>query len=363
MVTAISTSCRSRTTGSAASYAIDEFGTVMSGWPQVLDSVGASGASIGDVDGDGNLEIYAMSYYQLYGFRTTGALLEGFPFVPGSNETFNYNSISLADIDDDGDRELVTATSNEINFKGRVYVIQHDGTVMSGWPQETGWAIFTPPSVADIDGDGSLDVMVGDQTLSPDPVNALYAWKRTGTPLPGFPISNLNAIHTQIIVADIDGDDDLELLADDNTFGSGLFAWNHDGTLVSGWPIALGGSSFLQVPNIGDLNGDGFMELTTSGLNLNDDTTTFTIHTSTIPYSAARAPVATYQYNLRRDGMVPDLNGTLCPADLDGSGGVDVDDMLALLAAWGGPEADLNDDGFTDVDDLLILLAAWGPCA
>jgi hypothetical protein len=53
-----------------------------------------------------------------------------------------------------------------------------------------------------------------------------------------------------------------------------------------------------------------------------------------------------------------------CPADLDGSGAVDVADMLALLAAWGatsGP-ADLNNDGLVDVDDLLILMAAWGSC-
>jgi hypothetical protein len=53
-----------------------------------------------------------------------------------------------------------------------------------------------------------------------------------------------------------------------------------------------------------------------------------------------------------------------CPADVDGSGTVDVSDLLAVLAAWGGsdPDADLNGDGNVDVTDLLNLLAAWGPC-
>jgi hypothetical protein len=53
-----------------------------------------------------------------------------------------------------------------------------------------------------------------------------------------------------------------------------------------------------------------------------------------------------------------------CPEDVNGSGVVDVADLLALLAAWGqsgGPE-DVNGDGVVGVADLLQLLAAWGPC-
>ncbi len=52
-----------------------------------------------------------------------------------------------------------------------------------------------------------------------------------------------------------------------------------------------------------------------------------------------------------------------CPADLDQSGTVDLDDLLGLLAAWDGPGADLDGDGTTSLADLLVLLAAWGPCA
>lgn len=48
------------------------------------------------------------------------------------------------------------------------------------------------------------------------------------------------------------------------------------------------------------------------------------------------------------------------PADLNGDGEVDSQDLAILLAAWGGAGADLNDDGVTDSSDLAILLAAWG---
>ena len=52
-----------------------------------------------------------------------------------------------------------------------------------------------------------------------------------------------------------------------------------------------------------------------------------------------------------------------CPADIDGSGAVDILDLLTLLADWGNCcVGDLNGDGTTDVDDLLDLLGMWGPC-
>jgi glucose/arabinose dehydrogenase len=51
-----------------------------------------------------------------------------------------------------------------------------------------------------------------------------------------------------------------------------------------------------------------------------------------------------------------------CVGDLDGTGVVDVSDLLILLGAWGGANADLTGDGTTDVADLLALLAVWGEC-
>ena len=55
-----------------------------------------------------------------------------------------------------------------------------------------------------------------------------------------------------------------------------------------------------------------------------------------------------------------------CPADTDGSGTVDVTDVLAVLDGWGdcqGCDADIDDNGVIDVDDMLAVLSAWGDCA
>jgi hypothetical protein len=54
------------------------------------------------------------------------------------------------------------------------------------------------------------------------------------------------------------------------------------------------------------------------------------------------------------------------PADLDLNGAVDVQDLVALLLAWGanpGHPADLDGSGTVGVDDLVALVLAWGPCA
>lgn len=56
-----------------------------------------------------------------------------------------------------------------------------------------------------------------------------------------------------------------------------------------------------------------------------------------------------------------------CPSDINNSGTTDVDDLLALIGAWGNCPAppcseDIDGDGDIDVDDMLILLGAFGPC-
>jgi hypothetical protein len=48
---------------------------------------------------------------------------------------------------------------------------------------------------------------------------------------------------------------------------------------------------------------------------------------------------------------------------------VDVDDLIAVILAWGpcpAPPtpcpADVNNSGSVDVDDLIAVILGWGPC-
>jgi hypothetical protein len=63
------------------------------------------------------------------------------------------------------------------------------------------------------------------------------------------------------------------------------------------------------------------------------------------------------------------INQSPCPADIAGSPSgpdqtVDIDDLLALLNAWGatGGPPDITQDGTVDVEDLLAVIASWGIC-
>jgi hypothetical protein len=55
---------------------------------------------------------------------------------------------------------------------------------------------------------------------------------------------------------------------------------------------------------------------------------------------------------------------SVCTADTNLDGAVDVDDLVDVILAWGGsdPAADVDDDGDVDVDDIVAVILAWGPC-
>src|SRR6185503_15730281 len=57
---------------------------------------------------------------------------------------------------------------------------------------------------------------------------------------------------------------------------------------------------------------------------------------------------------------------TPCIGDSNGSGAVDVDDLIAVILGWGCTGAkcagDVNDSGVVDVDDLITVILHWGPC-
>jgi hypothetical protein len=64
--------------------------------------------------------------------------------------------------------------------------------------------------------------------------------------------------------------------------------------------------------------------------------------------------------------IVLDCEDETCLGDFDGSGSVDVSDLLGMLSLWGacsGCPEDLNSDGQVNVADLLDLLARWGLCS
>jgi hypothetical protein len=59
---------------------------------------------------------------------------------------------------------------------------------------------------------------------------------------------------------------------------------------------------------------------------------------------------------------------TPCPADVNGSSTVDIDDLLFVINAWGNTGTpgtvvgDVDSNGVVDIDDLLGVISGWGSC-
>ncbi len=91
--------------------------------------------------------------------------------------------------------------------------------------------VLSAPTLADVDGDGALEVAVGTS------MGFIYVLRATdGALRDGFPVQ-MNEVQAQVVPADVDGDGSLELIAADAA-GS-VAAWRADGSLL--WEVQTSG--------------------------------------------------------------------------------------------------------------------------
>ena len=243
-------------------------------------------------------------------------LFAGFPI---HLESSAEPSPTFFDLDDDGVDELIVATSG-----GFVHAFEADGSEITGWPvqlqarkghrdnlpndHQTACSyrpaddrgdcgtsghidydvphtiIMGSPAVANLEGDegGAAEVVVS----SVD--GFVYAFRANGDLVNGFPVSTDPALsaHTDedntldegilaaVAVYDLDGDDDLEIVAGAND--QHVYVWHHTGDPMAGWPVhcrdfardddpdfpdGSSGNRIIVSPAVGDLDNDGQPEV------------------------------------------------------------------------------------------------------
>jgi hypothetical protein len=75
-----------------------------------------------------------------------------------------------------------------------------------------------------------------------------------------------------------------------------------------------------------------------------------------------------FSLDVNLDGLPDECNPQCSEGDLNGTGTVDVDDLLTVINNWGPCDTpdkcagDATGNGVVDVDDLLNVLNNWGPC-
>lgn len=148
-------------------YILKNNGTLFPGWPKSTDYWVYAPPSVGDIDGDNQLDIAAGDQVlsgtpvdKVYAWDKNGNLLPGFPV---SSQNAVNAQIILTDIDNDNLTELVydDNTSSGSN-EGYYHALNHDATPVTGWPLITdGTTFFQTPCITDIDYDGIMDMAGG----------------------------------------------------------------------------------------------------------------------------------------------------------------------------------------------------------
>ena len=192
---------------------------------------------------------------------------------------------TLADVDGDGELDLVLAVSYFIEEESAARLARH-GVVLDRGKYVAGgvvvvdprsgavkWSvhldlttdetklrayIYSSPAVADLDGDGTMEIAVGTS------MGFVYVLAgKDGRLREGFPVQ-MNEIQAALVTADVDGDGFLEILAAD-AVGS-VAAWGHRGASL--WEVQTSGLC-AQGLTLASLRGDGALQVvvpTTAGL-------------------------------------------------------------------------------------------------
>ena len=124
-------------------------------WQAMLPHGADAPPALGDVDGDGSLEIAAASGAAVDLLRENGHRMPSFPAeFPGHQKlgTTAWEPI-LADLDGDGRQEILVAAS-----AGAIAGIDDGGGQLGGFPVLAAAAIGSTPVAADLDGDGGLEL-------------------------------------------------------------------------------------------------------------------------------------------------------------------------------------------------------------
>lgn len=236
-------------------------------------SVATGSIAFVDIDNDNDLDVLisgrnnsSTNIAQIHTNNGSGSFTEP---TENSLEGVLYSSAAFADIDGDDDQDLlITGRDNSDIIIAKLYTNDGSGvfTEIADTPFEG--VMHSSVAFADIDGDNDQDLLISGRNSAEDPTCKLYTNNGSGvftldmsTPFPGVDMSS-------IAFADIDGDNDQDVLITGQSGSSPISKlYTNDGTgeftLVSPSPFDQVRRSSIA---FADVDGDDDLDVVITGV-------------------------------------------------------------------------------------------------
>lgn len=217
--------------------------TQLSNFPLNLGANVVGSIAMSNLQGNGTFGFAAsLSTNNVVAFNSAGTQLWSNP-AGGSLR----NGPIIATLTGAGNPKVIAITQN-----GSLLVFNPDGSNYPNFPVSLSGAYLAPAAVADLNGDGTLEILACSLSGS---LNAIDP--ATGQNIAGFPLSLEGGSQNALTIANLDGDDHPEILVATSTSGY-LYAINHDGSVLFQKNI---GEQIKTSAIVADVNNDDSKEI------------------------------------------------------------------------------------------------------
>ncbi|MCD4819853.1 MAG: S8 family serine peptidase [Candidatus Cloacimonetes bacterium] len=217
--------------------------------PYSLSAGVLSSSAVGDLNGNNSLELIAISMngsIQAIDFAT-GENIAGWPYSLGIG---SWNGPIVSNIDSDPEPEILVGSLN-----GKLVAIDHNGSMK--FENNVGGQIKTSVVTGDLNGNGSIEIIFAN-TIGSEAFLHVLDGNNDWNDLENFPFTIGSQVESTPVLADMDNNGSIEIIFGDT--GGYLHSVNINGMETANFPSYV--QSGIKVsPVIGDIDNDGDPEI------------------------------------------------------------------------------------------------------